>query len=56
MDPRLLDAIDDTMPRFNTELTKGFHARQFEDIEKWYERQLRMILKSLESKGVKFHG
>lgn len=56
MDPRLLDAIDATMPRMNTELTKGFHARQFEDIEKWYERQLRMILKSLESKGVKFHG
>lgn len=56
MDPRLLDAIDETMPRFNTELTKGFHARQFDDIVRWYERQLRMTFKSLESKGVKFHG
>ncbi|BAW98272.1 phage protein [Vibrio phage pTD1] len=56
MDPRLLDAIDETMPRFNTDLTKGFHSRQFDDIVKWYERQLRMTLQSLESKGVKFHG
>lgn len=56
MDPRLLDAIDQTMPRFNTELTKGFHSRQFDDIVKWYERQLQMTLKTLVSKGVKFHG
>ncbi|UVD32115.1 hypothetical protein [Vibrio phage phiKT1028] len=56
MDPRLLDSIDNTMPKINTDLTKGFHARQFDDIVKWYERQLRMTLQSLESKGVKFHG
>lgn len=56
MDPKLLDSIDTTMPRFNNEVTKGFHERQFGPIEKWYERQLRMILGTLESKGVKFHG
>lgn len=56
MDPKILAAIQESMPRFNTDVTDSFHKKEFDEAVRVYERNLRMTLKTLEPKGVKFHG
>lgn len=56
MDPKLLDVSERTMPKFNAEICDGFHQREFDQIEKFYERLLRMTFEPLASKGVFFRG
>lgn len=56
MDPKLLGPVDDTMPKFNSVITEGFHQKEFENAPSIFERNLRLIFKNIESKGVYFKG
>lgn len=56
MDPKLLKHVNDSMPKFNEAIASGFHKRDFERVERIYERDLRMTFQGLEKKGVWFFG
>lgn len=54
MEPKLLEAFDNSMPRFNDKIIEGFHRSQFDDSARIYEQGLKQILKHLPKKGVRF--
>lgn len=56
MDPKILKARELTKVKFNETIASGFHQREFENIDKRYERLLRMTFESIEKKGVWFFG
>ena len=56
MSGKLARAIDNSMPRFNSTITEGFHQNEFEGAVHYYENALRMIFKSIEKRGVFFKG
>lgn len=56
MDPKLLKAIDATMPRFNKQITEGFHMAELETGHQYLNRIYKMIFADVEEKGVLFLG
>lgn len=56
MFPLLAKAVDLRMPRFNEALVEGFHKQEFEQGLQYYNHILKLIYRSVESKGVFFKG
>ncbi|NCA80945.1 MAG: hypothetical protein EOM76_12355, partial [Sphingobacteriia bacterium] len=44
------------MPKFNEQITSGFHQRDFDNVEQTYERGLQTVFKEIEERGVWFFG
>lgn len=52
MHHKLIKPVMARTPGFNQQLVDGFHKKEFEGGLAWFDRALRNILKSVESKGV----
>lgn len=55
MEPKLLQAVTESMPAFNDRVIDGFHQRQFDEGHKVYEQGLKQLFKHLPKKGVRFN-
>lgn len=56
MDPKLFNLIDNSMPKFNETIVDGFHAKEFDRAEKFYEDILAMTFECIKKRGVYFKG
>jgi len=56
MQPKLVEAVDATMPKFNKSIVEGFHLREFEGGYRYLNYIYRLIFKDVEKKGVIFEG
>lgn len=56
MDPKLVKAVDKTMPRFNKSIVEGFHQKEFDVGYKRLNHIFKLIFKEVEKKGVIFNG
>lgn len=52
----LANRIKEKYPKFNQTIMEGFHQKEFEGALRYYENALRIIFKSIESRGVFFRG
>jgi len=50
----IADAIKAEYPPFNQTLMDGFHLKEFEGVQRYYENSLKAIFKSIETRGVFF--
>lgn len=56
MDPKVLDLVDANIPKFNPTVVDGFAMREFENMVKYYDGVLKMVLSTIENRGVIFRG
>lgn len=54
--PKLGKLVDESMPRFNKDITEGFHLKEFEGGHRFLNNQFKLIFQGVEDKGVYFEG